>query len=466
MGVLTIMFMSDVALERLRYQGNDLCTAVATIISRLRDAVANEDAREEVKCGDDLAELILKRTGIGLDVEISPDKEPNAWVWIRDDAKFYRHTYNPTNMEEITKKFPREVEEMRKTINTWVNGEPVAYTVDYVKGYIDFKDKRLAKHLHSCAITHGLIKLDSITDYEVAAILLHELGHVFHYYAMCGILHHTSYVMHVALESRAGGVLEKDRITLVTNACKSVDLPTDYVGAMCEVKTPAGAITMIDITSKAKMQSILKLKEYNARFEEYMADNFAMMHGAGSAIATGLRKMRESATGPFYFVANRGNKGRGMTALFFALELAFMYFIFNTFVVVMTLGGAVGLLAQWLAAPMLMSIIAVTLLGSLGDDTTYDRNFERIKSMRRSLIQSLRTVESKEYAAKIIDELDTLIDFMSTNVSTRYTSAFAIPAEIYARASGKNRAMDFIRELEDAVGNELHVESKRLELLA
>jgi hypothetical protein len=471
------MLHNDVALERLRYQGNDLCSNLATLISALREARYNQDGREELDVCTKIEELILKRTGIGLNLEIVETSDMNAWVYIRDDAKFYRHTYNYTELEKVAKDHPFIVTDWRKTNTTWIDGKPVEFEVDYNNSYIDFKDKRLSDHLHNAAITSGLTENNNITDYEISAILLHELGHVFHYYAMCGILQHTSYVMHVALESLANKVPEKDRIVLVTDACKKAGIPTEYVGGFCDVRSPAGVVTVLDIASKAKMQSVMNVKHYNNRFEEMMADNFAMMHGAGAAIATALKKMREGHTNHFYFIANRGNHGMGMTALFFALEILFFYgVIFVTLIATTSISnlasmlGVVGAIGGAIFYQLMLgftvTFILATFLSSLSEDVVYDRTYERVKSMRRSLIQSLRTVEDKAYTERIINDLDALTDALSNHVKTRYTSAFVIPAEIIVRMSGKNRNMDFIRELEDAVGNELHVESKRLGTLA
>ena len=169
----------------------------------------------------------------------------------------------------------------------------------YIEGSVDLKNGKVGGIYSKIQfdIVFGLLLMmdKKMTDSELAAIFLHELGHAFTYLEMLGSLVTTSAV--VAAAARACMEIEEPEKR------KVVLQEAEEILGIEKVKDPLRLVSLPEKVRGETIQSILitshaiKLKSetgfnfYELRSCEQVADQFAARHGAGRDLVTGLDKI-------------------------------------------------------------------------------------------------------------------------------------------------------------------------------
>ena len=150
-------------------------------------------------------------------------------------------------------------------------------------------------------LTTGLLKDESFHDHEIAAIILHELGHISSYFERLIDLVSANYAITTATEKilklernidRVELLLEFDKYTGVTVPDKETIVSSDnrgtiYTHLICEV------------VKQRRNEEGDELYSYRAF--EFSADQFAVRHGAGKYLVTSLDKIhRKQWLNPSY----------------------------------------------------------------------------------------------------------------------------------------------------------------------
>lgn len=128
---------------------------------------------------------------------------------------------------------------------------------------------------------------------EIAAVLLHELGHDFTY---CYTLHYTcttNMVLMMAAQAVVAATDTKQKHAIMTDVQNTLGIKIENMADLTDYdKYEDYYITMLGAYRKT-IYDALGSPSYNTNMSEQMADMFAARHGAGAALVTGLNRMNK-----------------------------------------------------------------------------------------------------------------------------------------------------------------------------
>lgn len=140
----------------------------------------------------------------------------------------------------------------------------------------------------------GLLRSNRFSDAELAAIMLHEIGHLWTYFVYTGTIVLTSHVISAAAKAVYELEDTDKRVIILKEAEQVLGVEIDNherIAAMPK-QIRALATESVFISAKAiQSQSETGCSIYEMRSVEQLADRFATQHGAGPDLATGLDKL-------------------------------------------------------------------------------------------------------------------------------------------------------------------------------
>lgn len=223
----------------------------------------------------------------------------NMSIKLNVDPKFSEAAY--ITWPSLDMNHPFIDQEIRKNIHQDTGLVLIRALGGQMMGSVDMRNCRVGgifeKIQGDIVLGVGLFKSTRFTDFEIAAIMLHEIGHMWTYFVYLGTVVMSSHVISAAAKAvyeiddydkRIMVLKESEQILGVEIADK------DRLAAM--PKQVRGLATeSIFISSKAQQtQSETGYNIYEMRSVEQLADRFAVQHGAGPDLATGLDKMFSS----------------------------------------------------------------------------------------------------------------------------------------------------------------------------
>lgn len=273
---------------------------------------------------------------------------------------------------------------------------------------------------------HGYVDPQwGFTAEEIAAILLHELGHDFTY---CYAMHYTcttNMVLANAVKAVVAADDNKQKHAIMTDIENSLGIRIDNKDELTKYdKYENYYITMLG-KYREKVYDALGSSSYNATMSEQMADMFASRHGAAVALVSGLHRFHKLAeTFP--------RKSDPIGSLFDAM----LYIAFFPFSISMTI-----------SAFMANDFIA----------GTYDLDKDRFIRMRNEVVASLKdpklTANEKKMIIGEIDAIDKIIK--ETDNQWSYAERIAL----LVRGSQRNqmRQKRLQQDLEALTNNPLYI---------
>lgn len=220
-------------------------------------------------------------------------------------------------------------------------------------------------HLHA-----GLLKKESFSNTELAAILLHELGHVFTYYEYITRTVTTNQVLE-GISRTLSSTDDKAEIEAVLVTARQALRLTDLDVKALTKSTNQKTVEMVIFSSVVEhTRSQLGSDIYDANGWEMLADNFATRLGAGRDLVTALNKLYSGSHSSYR-----------STGYFLFLEAAKV----TSFV-----AGTLLLTAGFIGLGGLSFIAFINLFAADLNSTTYDRPGIRIKRIRDQVALRLR----------------------------------------------------------------------------
>lgn len=135
------------------------------------------------------------------------------------------------------------------------------------------------------------------SDGELAAVLLHELGHLFTYFEYLGTTVHSSHVIAAAAKAVMEIEDQAERAVVLKEAQQvlGVEIPdTDRLSMTPKAARSYATQTVLISAYAEKSRSEMGTNVYDARSCEQLADQFATRHGAGKELVTALDKLYRS----------------------------------------------------------------------------------------------------------------------------------------------------------------------------
>lgn len=405
-------------LNAIKYQGSSLCDDIANIIDKLIDTKQfNQKGFEKSK----LFEIIKKRTGLFVEPEIVPAQVHNAAIM--PPYLNPNHSYFNDFQRSIARQYFDE--DFRK-----LKAEKTA-SVDRANGRVDGFYSEMPGTIY---VYTGLSD-GTFTPHEIAAIILHEYGHLYGYFEGIHSRFHDMSVLTRAI-NEANGIKDKyKRRDVITYALNMVNVEVvDPDGLTSEEVENADNVDALVwgayIDGSVHENRAYGDSEYNWRANEQLADHFATMHGAAPYLASALRKIHDS---PF----DKNTSSRG--AFIFTEVIKTLYLLFPP-------TGAFILLYLFV------------------DDIplTYDGLPKRLKLMRQHLVGEISANFNNQQMVKRLKEDLEFIQQIERSVYDRKTLYDYIQGAIVPRIRRLNKQEKKNVVIEDLIHNDLLIAALQL----
>lgn len=287
---------------------------------------------------------------------------------------------------------------------------------------------------------------------EIAAICIHEIGHVFTYFE--SLLQATTTNITLACAKRDINKMpsKEERLQLVFEMAEFMQVKLDNAEKLADPTTRPEVFCSIFLAAAgSRVRSSAGANQYDLRSSEVVADQFAARHGAGRATATGLHKMNAAfdptLTAPIW--------------LHYITEVIKLS--------VMAIGLAAGAAAAPVAAVAMLGLVGLAVMGYLANPFVefkiYDDPKERLDRIRKDLIQSLKTVRfDAKQRAVLVRDIDEIAELVNTIHGAR-TLMNMLWIYVGPNRRAQFKQMRFEQELEKLVNNDIFVKAAKLQTL-
>lgn len=272
-----------------------------------------------------------------------------------------------------------------------------------MQGSIDLKNSKVSgvfsKPINDIYFDPGFFYDEKYTVEELAAIFLHELGHVFTYFEFLT----ETIITNLAVLTSVKRVLETnsvdERKVIFTRLEKDLNFKIPDVDLLSK-EEDTKAIYMVLITGYADAaRSSTDTKVYDVKSWEFLADQFSLRHGAGKHLASGMYKIHSGVLDK----TSGGNVKRTVLYIFDAVNL------------IRRITNALAVTA--ILPPLGVFIIVSILFDDFAlDSAPHDRGEQRLFRLKHGLVEQLKdpniTKEQKETLTEEISEMEELLSEM------------------------------------------------------
>lgn len=432
--------LPTVSMEAISYQGRSLLLFdLVSSIELLRTAPYVDQAALD-RSG--MAEVIYKRTGIRVELRLIEEffgHECFAEPPLIDAANPYFKLLKSYGLgEDDVPVLDRHQRALRLANDTlgWV---------DLKKGRVEGVFSTLINRIY---LAHDLLNDRGFTSEEVAAVILHEIGHLFSYFEVVAFTSASNSVIATALEALAGTEEKTTKVRLVSQTLAVFGaVSKDDVDAIAEstdgTVTRALFIKTLEQAAQVRSKQLSQERDagINTRSIEHMADQFAIRNGASLQLATAQHKLGKMSRVHDY--------GRSRAA-FLAVQAA-------------RYGALIGL--TFLSPPI--GICMTFICGLLATADAHDSDYrtdpgERIGRIKYDLVQLLKNTKlDAKIRKQILDDIEAVdavrVDAKEYEGIIRFLWRTIVP-------TGRRQASlrDLQKGMEDLINNDLFIHANRL----
>ena len=417
-------WLKGVAAEAIDHQGK----------SKLFDVVAL--AVEELRSAGDYSDDALAKLGLSSKIE---DLSGIATKFQIIHSPFHNAA---VQTPQLDKNHPMIANIMRMMATNNDLDTVKKFSGNKLIGTVDKSDGRIyggfSKLVCPVFLTSGLLEDSSFTHREIAAAILHELGHIFAYFERLIDLVTMNYAMHTSVERmmKLGSTVDRIEVLSEFDKYTGIEIPDKETIATSNVK---GVVyTHLACEAVKQRRNVEGEEIYSYRGFEFSADQFATRHGAGADLVTALDKMeRKMWLNPSYV----------------SWPLHVMSELFKVTVFVM--GGVLAAKTK-----------PFTLIGTLGlliasrpMNKLYDDPAERFKRVEGEVVAELKNRQiTDERRQQVLQDLE-IIREVSKHVSTKRSFWEATWAYVIPSGNESRKRTEFQQQLESMSNNDLYVAS-------
>lgn len=359
--------LGDVSAESIDFQSGKMYEELTIAIGELRSGGRYGD--EDVKKVN-LPAIVKKHTGMTVEVFVSGEAGGGAHIYVPMVDK------NHPFIREVLKDLAHEdgIRAIRKA------GGKVKGSVDRLHSRVTGVFTEMVGRIH---IGQDLIRDRDFTDGEIASIVLHECGHLFTYFEYLGNAFMTNFVL--AHVSRQVYQLDsvKERVTILMEAEQALNIKLDnkeklVSGDKRARETVVQTVLLSKVAEKSRHE--LGTNLYDARSWEQMCDQFAVRHGGGRDLATGLERLYRKY----------GSPSTMPTVTYLCLEVLFLL----TYLAYFFISIPLTIILLMIANPM---------------EKMYDEPGQRVAAIRRQIIESLKQPDiDKQYKKQLLNDIEAI----------------------------------------------------------
>ena len=279
----------------------------------------------------------------------------------------------------------------------------------------------------------AFIQGNKYSSQELAAITLHEVGHLFTYFEFITRTVRTNQVLAGLSKILDGSENQEKREVALLSAKKALKLDKLDLSQLKDVNTKTTQVVLIDALVKETRTEL----GYNLFAEsswEYLCDQFSARHGAGVHLATALSKIYKSQ----YNISYRS------LAVYLAVEMIKVILIANL---------------------SFLGILFLVVMFDSQDGGGYDLPSARLKRIRDQATQYLKNKQISDVERRrILDEIES-IDKLLAEMTNR-KQLFTYIHEFFSKRTRDERAYRKLQyELEDIAMNDLYVKAAEFKLM-
>lgn len=435
--------------EAIGYQLTDkfgpaLLDCVQGVCSEI-DAGTYKTTNQIVKHSASVAKMLkLIRSRLGLNVLMEPDLHaisPAAISPFFGDYLRENQGASGFNAQELKSLFGAGIFKAIKRLNQMQKDKAkVIEKLHGRTGEIDFKHARVTGYLsevrHYLIIDFILLRRWGMSEREITAIILHELGHGFdgleQHYKLARTNRQIMDILNDLHEGKEDKALYRfhSRFTQKEFEQKSI----------ASTKERSDFYGKIALAYASEVKSQMQDINYHHTAFEAAADGFAVRFGFGEAIATGLSKLYAQSGATH-------RKSAGVTCVFFLVDAIFAL----TFLLFFPVIGAI-----------IFALSVLLLLGCAKEDMTYDDPVYRFTRIRTVLIGALKNQQLPKEAVQdclaqyeVVDALVRDTDFYRGILPS--LSDWIVPSNVREK-----HYIELQQMLEEGMNNTLFVKSAQV----
>lgn len=375
-----------------------------------------------------IANLIEEHTGLSVRIDIDQGNYPNAMVRIPSMDKnhpmlngFLRAWYTNDDTHTIT-----------KLVN------------DKFTGVVDRKRGRVSGHFSKITaplfLTKALLTSPKFVASQIAAIVLHELGHLYTFFERIIDITSINYAAWTATQRIIKTENDADRIAILTDYSKTVDVALrDSETIIVGQDSDQIFLHLVTETLKNRRNEEGDMI-YALRGYEFSCDQFAVRHGAGKELATALDQI---------YRAQFLNPSYNSWPLHVALNI----------------GSALLTLLSLTGGPAGIILTTLALLTARPMNKVYDDPRQRMERIRREMVGELKLDLSAERRRQLVEDIAGVDDMMKVIVDKagwlEAVWKYLVPA-----GRSNQAKMEFQQSLERLGSNDLFLQSAKIENLA
>lgn len=421
--------------EAIKYQyKSKLLHGLASLIDEAKGAIEADDSVDLDDVRARISTFIFEETGVLADVEIEPAFYADAWVIVADVdnnnpilTDYQRNYFKKNAIKKLLKK----------------NKSVLSGTVDRASGRVSGVFSKVKNKIYIAVnpiTTDGntVANMDEqFNNYESAATLIHEIGHVVSYFETLGTTFTTNYVLRNLSESMQDADNYVLKQVLIESAGKELGITIeDSLSLAKETNNEVITGVLLKNTIDAKRSELGDSGYDNTAFE-FLADQFANRHGAGEYLASAILKYHK-----FY-----GDIQTSKTATYILVRVLEVY--------------TVLVFSLMLVLPILFIFFSREMSGV---DAIYDDMHNRLKRIRRDTIQVIKTTKDPKELKRLIESIDSVTKSLGeTKERTHLIQHLSLLFSASARASKKQ--INLQRELEAISLNDLHITKAKLSII-
>jgi hypothetical protein len=413
------MLNSQVSMEVVRHQfDTPFIDNLKEIISKIKSA----DTPEQNALIVELESLVLNRTGLNLNIEIINDKSPNAGI-VPDPIHI-----NNVLMLPGQKLFYDEsstLGRLKKSENL------IEGTIDFEKGRVTgvFSKIPLPTHLHKGLFT------SKFSTGEIAAVLLHEMGHAFTFFSYVGITAKINASLQAISEGWRSETKE-EKIKITRYLSKTYNVDEDILTEQSITGNETGMTAIMVGVGRQKVRSALGSEDYDESTAENMADQFAVRMGAGKELATGLDKIHHPLSTP---------------------EKWHPWLWFSVQVLAIIGYSRHGALLDNLAIMGIMSLMFPPL------KTIYDKPSDRLERIKRECVSRLKAAKTRDQKKEIQHTLNVIDEILKKyhTINVDYVKTF-FTYTLHRKQLNKKKQQQLLEKLGN---NSLFIAANKLDMM-
>lgn len=369
--------------ESVKYNSNSalrkLCIGIATAcVTVYKDNVEKSDKDIYRSLSDVMSEssqMMRAYTGIDLTLKVKvPDERAlDSTAAYNVEVEIPKMALTPSSM------YPKLSDsDMDKLL--------AGKTVNVVNGTMDLVTSKVSGIYSAIGFTINfgvdLFRPEYLTEEEIAAILLHEIGHIWDFLTNLGEISRATAISAYARKVMTGNYTYEKKLALVTGLGLNSDDPTSIEDDQL--------MTLVAMNAFGRNRALQTSVLYSKNTEEHLADSFAAMHGLAYATATAMRKLEMQK---MFFLRSKEYRPVWLGGVDVVSE-------FTTFLSLgYGIGSGAGIMGP-VVYPLVLSVIinSIPLFGEKIPVTPLDR----INKMREALISALRDPSTLDSEKKLI----------------------------------------------------------------